>query len=329
MERKTIAVTGISGYFGRLLLPLLEADDGIESILGFDCRPLSAVQPGRKLVFHEMDIREAGFEPRLKGCDTLVHLAFQVMRLPGMKQIDEVNIKAMRATCEAAARQGVKKLIFTSSVVAYGMHADNPTPLTEESSLRPNDDLYYGLAKAGNESFLDDYAQIHPGLTVTRLRPCTVIGPQAEPGMMTSLTTNPMVLVRGYNPPVQLVHEEDVASALHLAIQKDLPGVYNLVSDGPRTLTELIEMRKGRWIALPYFLVKAMMSILWRRGASLFAPEWIELSRFSLVASNARLKSAGWRPKYTTAEAFASLMASLGVPVQPTPELVEGPSTRA
>ncbi len=316
MEKKTIAVTGISGYFGRLLLPLLEADESVAAILGFDRRPPAAIQPGSKLAFHEVDIRDPGFEPRLKGCDVLVHLAFQVMRLPGMKQIDEVNIKAMRATCEAAARQGVRKLIVTSSVVAYGMRPDNPIPLTEESPLRPNDDLYYGLAKAGNESFLDDFAQIHPEMVVTRLRPCTVVGPRAEPGMMASLIANPAVLVWGYNPPVQLVHEEDVANALHLAIQKDLPGAYNLVSDEPRTLTELIEMRNGRWIALPYFLAKAMMSILWRRGASLFAPEWIELSRYSLVASNARLKAAGWQPRYTTAEAFAALMASLGIPVR-------------
>jgi UDP-glucose 4-epimerase len=229
------------------------------------------------------------------------------MRLPKDSQLDEINIKAMRATCDAAARFGIKKLVVTSSVVAYGLHADNPVPLTEESPLRPNYNLYYGMAKAGTESFLDDFSQKHPGMVITRLRPCTVIGPQADPRMLASLTSDPTILVRGYNPPVQLVHEEDVARAIALAIQKDLPGVYNVVSDEPCKLSELVALRGGRSLSLPFFLVQAMMSILWRRGLSLFAPEWIDLSRFSLVASNTKLKAAGWKPRYTTVEAAQDL----------------------
>jgi UDP-glucose 4-epimerase len=335
MEKKTIAVTGISGYFGRALLPLLEADEGIGAILGFDRVPPEAIAPGSKLVFHQMDIRQciegdSVFESLLKGCETLVHMAFQVMRLPPEKNgggqpyatgtgIDEINIKAMRAVCEAAARQGVKKLVVTSSVVAYGLHADNPIPLTEESPLRPNYDLYYGMAKAGNESFLDDLSQKHPEMIITRLRPCTVVGPKADPGMMASLITSPSILVQGFNPPIQLLHEEDVADALHLALQKDLPGSYNVVSDDPCTLTDLVARRGGKTVSLPYFLVKSIMALLWRRGLSLFAPEWIDLSRFSIVASNARLKSAGWKPRYTTAEAFEALLASRGIKTVPTP----------
>jgi nucleoside-diphosphate-sugar epimerase len=302
-RKQTVAVTGISGYFGRILLPVLEADDEIGTILGFDLLPPRTIPAGSKLVFHQRDIRDPGFFPLIEGSDTLIHLAFQVMRLPKENKLDETNIKAMRATCEAAARLGIKKLIVTSSVVAYGLHTDNPVPLTEESPLRPNYDLYYGMAKAGNESFLEDFTRKHPEMVITRLRPCTVVGPQADPRMMASLTANPTILVRGYNPPVQLVYEEDVAEAIALAVKKDLPGIYNVVGDEPCTLTQLVALRGGKSLTLPYFLVKAMMTILWRQGLSLFAPEWIELSRFSLVASNTKLKTAGWKPRYNTAEA--------------------------
>lgn len=327
MEKKTIAVSGISGYFGRLLRPLLEADEEVGTIFGIDRNPLdgSGTQqptPGSlplsaapsKLVFHQMDIRDPGFEPLLKRSDTFVHLAFQVMRLPSTNNINDINIKGMQAACQAAARQGVRKLVITSSVVAYGLHPerlhppDYPPLLTEDSPLQPNPGLYYGMAKAGNELFLDDFQPKHPEMVITRLRPCTVAGPRADPAMMASLMTEPTILVWGCNPPVQIVHEDDLAQALHLAIRQDLPGVYNVTSDEPRTLTELVNMRRGRSLALPFFLVKLLMAVAWRSGKSVFAPEWIDLSRYSIVASNAKLKAAGWKPRYTTAQAFLELI---------------------
>ncbi len=309
MERKKVAITGISGYLGRILLPLLETDNDIECMVGFDRTTPGEQKPGSKLKFHLLDIRDPQLETFLEGCDTLVHLAFQVMRLPGDTDHEDINIKGMRATCEAAARHGIRKLIIASSVVAYGMRADNPSILTEESPLRPNEELYYGLAKASNELFLDDFERMHPDMIVTRLRCCTVIGQNADPSMMASLTTNPTIMVMGYNPPIQLVHEEDVASAFYLAVKKDLPGAYNVTGDDPRTLSDLVKQRGGKTLSLPYPLVKAMMGLLWRTGKSVFAPEWISLSCYSLVASNEKLKSSGWQPRFTTSQAFEDLLS--------------------
>lgn len=311
--KKTIVVTGISGYFGQSLWPLLEADPEIERVVGIDSRPLpSRPGPGSKLVFYEQDIRQVEWADFLTGADALVHLAFILMRLPKSGDIDEVNRAASQRIFAAAARYGVRKLVVTSSVVAYGMHPDNPMLLTEETPLRPNAGLYYGQAKAANEAFLDRFARERPDILLTRLRPCTVIGPHADPAQMASLTGKTSVLVRGYNPPVQLLHEADLASALHLAIQRDLPGIYNAVSDEPYTLKELVKLRGGRAVALPYDLARGLMAIAWRLGLSPFAPEWIDLSRYSLVASNIKLKRAGWRPRYTTPQAFADLLNSQG-----------------
>ena len=329
--KATISITGISGYFGQVLLPLLEADGEIAAIRGFDRRPPSnpGAEPpsGSKLEFHQVDLsadpgpseaQTLGGDPQvealLHGSDTLVHLAFEVMRLPGQKHIDRTNIFGMRLACEAAARQGLRKLVVTSSVVAYGMHPDNPPVLDEDAPLRPNPGLYYGQAKAANERFLDEFERLHPEITVTRLRPCTTVGPHAGPAMMASLTTDPTILIRSatppgdYNPHIQLVHEQDVASALHLAICADLPGPSNVVGDDPRTLTELVALRRGRTVVLPYPIVRLLMALAWRTGRSVFAPEWIDLTRYPLVASNARLKAAGWRPAYTTPQAFAAVL---------------------
>lgn len=308
---RKIALTGISGYLGRVLLPLLEQDETIERVVGIDCRSLP-VHPSEKVQFYLKDVRDPALEELLQGAEILVHLAFVLMRLPGVRpeEIEKQNVGDAQAVFEAAARQGVRKIIFTSSVVAYGLHPDNPVPLTEESPLRPNEGLYYGRAKAAIERYLDGFEKEHPAIVVTRLRPCTVVGPRADPAQMASLLNPTSVLVRGANPLYQLLYEDDVAQALYLAIRKDLPGVYNVAGDAPLTLRELAELRNGRVIALPYFVVRALMGALWRMGRSPFAPEWTDLLRYPLIVSSEKLKRAGWVPRYTTAEALQTLLVA-------------------
>jgi len=305
---KTVAITGVTGYFSQMLLPYLERDAEIDRVIGIDRRAPEDNLGGDKVVFHQCDVRDPALESLLAGADVLVHLAFVLMRLPGAKELDENNIGGTQAVCEAAARQGVRKLIVLSSVVAYGLHADNPIPLTEESPLRPNHGLYYSRQKVAIERYLDVFERAHPEMIVTRLRPCTVIGPHADPAQMASLTSTIVPAIWGADPPLQLLFEEDMAGALYLVIQKDAPGVYNVTGDEPRTLRELVRVRGGRVIPLPYPLVVGLMALTWRTGQSVFAPEWADLSRYPLVASNKKLKGLGWVPKYTTTEALMALV---------------------
>ncbi len=314
MSGKTIVVTGISGYVGRVLWPYLAQDAGIERVIGIDNRPFEGQVDGSKLTLRRFDIRDPQIEDALTGADVLVHLAFVLMRSPGAdeREIDAINVEGARNVFQTAVRQGIRKLIFTSSVVAYGLHPDNPIPLTEDAPLRPNAGLYYSRAKAAVEHYLGELEAGHPETIVTRLRPCTVAGPQADPAQMASLVSSTIPTIWGADPHYQLLHEDDLARALHLVIRKNAPGIYNVTGDEPRTLSQLVRSRGGRTISLPYALVRGLMWLTWRTGASVFAPEWADLSRYSLVASNDRLKGLGWMPKYNTADTFAALLAAVG-----------------
>ena len=313
MKPRTLAITGVSGYFGKVLMPYLEHDPDIEKIIGIDIQPASQADAWKKLEFHEMDIRDPEIEHIIDGVETLVHLAFILMRRPGDKEIDDVNIRGTQCLIELAGRLGIPKLIVTSSTVAYGLHPDNPNPLTEESPLRPNMNLYYSYAKAANEAFLDEFCQEHPETIVTRLRPPTVVGPNAKEELMAQVVADVIPVIRGYSPIIQLLHEDDLAQALYLSISEDLPGTYNVTSDEPHTMGQLAQSRNARILPLPGFIVWMMSALLWRLGMSEFAPEFVDLlSKHAFIASNEKLKTAGWSPKYTTPEAYLSVLAVFG-----------------
>ncbi|MGD9101588.1 MAG: hypothetical protein PVF45_13990 [Anaerolineae bacterium] len=134
-------------------------------------------------------------------------------------------------------------------------------------------------------------------MIVTRLRPCTIVGPHAPPEQMASLTGDPMLVARGYDPPYQLVHEDDVAQAIHLAIHQHAPGVYNVAGDDPQTLRQLATTHSARVRALPFWLVRRLMALRWWLGLSPLGAELVDLARYPLVLDTDRLKALGWQPR--------------------------------
>jgi nucleoside-diphosphate-sugar epimerase len=69
-----VAVTGCASRFAQVFLPLLEADKEVTEIVDIDLVPPAGEYT--KLVFHRRDIRDAGMQEIMAGCDALVHLAF-------------------------------------------------------------------------------------------------------------------------------------------------------------------------------------------------------------------------------------------------------------
>lgn len=308
MKPRTLAITGVSGYTGKVLMPLLEDDDGIEKIIGIDIQLPPQEDTWKKLEFHQMDIRDPRIEGIIEGCDALVHLAFILMRSPKDNEIDDINIRGTQNVINLVGRLGIPKLIITSSLVAYGLNADNPIPLTEETPLKPNMNLFYSYAKAANEAFLDTFCQEYPEIIVTRLRPPTIVGPSAVEELMAQVTADVIPVIRGYDPLIQLLHEEDMASALYLAICEDMPGIFIVTSDEPRTIRQLAQLCDARVLPLPRSIIWGMSALLWQLGASPFSPEFIDLlSKYPIIGSSDKLKALGWSPKYTTTEAYLSV----------------------
>jgi len=312
MSRSIVAITGSSGYLGKLLLSALAKNQKVERIIAMDILPPSKPHKSKKVEFIQLDVCKDDITKAIIGADVLVHMAFSLWRYPDSKDLDKVNVQASCKVFDAVVKANVKKLIFTSSTVAYGIHADNPIPLTEDHPLRPNAELYYGMHKAACEKKLHKIQAKNPQMLITILRPCAIAGPNAPPGQFDAYISDPAIVVRGYDPPAQLVHEDDVIQALKLVIHEDLPGVFNVTGDGTQSLRQATESRGGRVVALPLFIIKPLLWILWRTGKTIAAPEWILMSLHPFIASNHKLQGAGWKPKHTTSAIYKEIVETFG-----------------
>ena len=295
-----VAVTGVAGYLGQALVELLAADPDIERIVGIDVAEPAVGTP--KLEFHKLDVRDARLAKTLPGVDTLVHLAFVADPMGDEEQMREINVDGTRNVLEAAGATGVNKVVYTSGALAYGAHADNAFPLVESSPLRAEPDFALPWHKRETEKMVEAFVEDHPEVVVTVLRPGIVFGPSAKNFLSRWLEAPRLMTVKGYLPPMQFVHEEDVASALGFAIKADLPGAYNVASDGWLTAEEVQQLSGKKRVELPEAIAFSLAERMSRIGLSEAPPGELKFLMHPWVVDNAKLKAAGWKPWHTNAD---------------------------
>ena len=164
-----VAVTGAAGQLGTQLLRLLVADRSVKEIVALDLRPPLIVSG--KLRDVRADVRDPAIGQHLAGCDALIHLAFLVAKRGQRSLLDEVNVAGSANVFRAALEAGVRRILYASSVAAYGVVPGLPVPVVEETPRTRQPGFWYACAKFDVEARLDALQAAHPDLSVARLRP--------------------------------------------------------------------------------------------------------------------------------------------------------------
>jgi UDP-glucose 4-epimerase len=299
----TVAVTGPTGDIGRALLRRLDADPLVERVLGMARREFDPSSLGLvKTEYRQGDVLDRDAVQALAGeADVLVHLAFIIVG--GREEARSVNLEGSRNVFEAA--RGVRRLVYTSSVAAYGFHAGNPQPLTEDVPARGTDAHYYSAQKAELEATLREALDGADTETYV-LRPCIVAGGdalalvEAFPSLLRKSPVGPVLPDPG--TPFQLVHTEDVALALAAAVRGEGdPGAYNLAGAGTITVADLA--RAFGWHSLPVPRAGVAVSAAVTGKLPLMPPQvsWLNALRVPVVMDTARAREQlGWEPRHDT-----------------------------
>lgn len=308
-----VAVTGGSGHLGTVLLKRLIDDRAVREVLCLDPRPPAAA--AAKLRHVALDVRSPGFHEALAGCDALVHLAFVVVKHRPRSEVEAVNVEGSRNVFQGAARAGVKRIVYTSSVAAYGVLPGHPVPIVEETPRRRQDDFPYAATKYEVEAFLDAFEAENPQVAVVRLRPGIFMGGGMEHEVGRALKRGVFLVFS--EAPLPLVWDEDVAEAVLLALKGDVRGAFNLVADEPLGTRELAQAGGLRLLRLPPWLLVGLARLaaaLSRLGiGEAMDPAWADKAGAAMIVSSARARTVlGWLPSCpTAADVIARFVATV------------------
>ncbi len=170
-----ILITGASGFIGKTLCPAL-------SIAGYNvCAGVRRKQTGLPLNYSVIEIGDIGphtdWQQALTGVDVVIHLAARghIFKDPSKNPLEDfrkVNVQGTEHLARMAAKAGVKKFIFISSVKVNGEGTIRPYKETDI----PTPEDAYGVSKAEAENALKAVA-LQTGLPTVILRLPLVYGP--------------------------------------------------------------------------------------------------------------------------------------------------------
>lgn len=288
-DKMTVLVTGCGGFIGRRLAPYLAAQ-------GY--RVIAASRTVR--TFENSDIVFAqlpdlftpfDWQPLVRGCDAVVHLAGVAHTFASDERYDRVNHLATAQLAETASRCGVH-LVFVSSIAAQS-GSSSEHELAETDTPQPSN--AYGRSKLAAEH--DVRAS---GASFTILRPVVVYG-DGEKGnfaLLNRISRLPLPLPFGsLKAKRSVLSVDNFCSAVQLALTN------------PRARGETFIMSDPEPLSVPELITRYRASLGRPPGMISIPEKWIELALKSigqsamwqamgcpLIARPKKLLALGWTP---------------------------------
>ncbi|TAM64508.1 NAD-dependent epimerase/dehydratase family protein [Mycobacterium sp.] len=291
-----IAVTGASGVFGRGIAARLRSEG--HTVLGLARhRPRNWFSDSD---FIEGDIRDADrVRCAVNGVDVVAHCAWVVNSNPDEKLTREINIGGTQNVLDAMDQSGSRRIVFASSVLAYGAQPGGNGHLTEEDPLTPSPDHFYAFHKAHVEAML---AQC--GKEWVAIRPGIVVGRDVDNIIMRLLGSPAFPNVEGSaDRPMQIVHTDDVHRLFVRAVLGDETGAVNLAAPGEPTVRDITTKLGRRLFPAKKRLIDTGMGALYRRELVEASPAEFELLlNFPIMDTSRLVDEWGYTPAWNADE---------------------------
>ena len=329
-ERLTVAVTGPTGDIGRSLLRSLERRREVRRVVAMARRPFDPTGAGlRKTEYRQGDVLDRGAVDKLvRDADVLVHLAFLIRG--SLADTRRINLLGSRNVFEAGAAARCIRLVYASSVAAYGFHSDNPPLLTEDIEPRGTKRHYYSAQKAELESVLAE-TLADSSTAAYVFRPCIVAGPDAlslagslpyiglsermPSAVLKLLELMPILKPVLPDPgmPFQLVHHDDVAAAFTAAVLgRGAPGIYNLAAPGTLSVSDIADALGWYSVPIPELGVSAVAEVVARLPFIPSEAQWVESLRVPVLMDTSKARRAlRWRPRHDALETLQAMVQAI------------------
>ena len=197
------------------------------------------------------------------------------------------------------------QVVFVSSAMVYGANANNPFPLTEETVLRPDTEFVFARQLASAEELVEQWRRSRPGRATTVLRPAISLADDGTSQLAGALVSGLGQRFAEDDPPSQFLHLDDLASAIVLAVQRRLDGVYNVAPEGwiPGERVRALSGERPR-VPLPERVSEVLGAVRWRFERGPIPPGLRSYTQEPWVISSGRLLAEGWKPTVTNEQAY-------------------------
>jgi UDP-glucose 4-epimerase len=267
---RPILITGICGRLGRRLARRLHRE---RPVIGIDRRDFEG-KP-KDVQHYKFDIRRKKTQDvfRQQPLAAVVHLG--IMHDPRASQADHHswNVVGFQRMLEFAAQYDVPKVIVLSSSSVYGPRPDNPQFLSEDAPLLGGAAFSEIRDLIEVDMLAQSFFWKRPDIETVILRPAHILGSvKNAPSNYLRLKAIPTLM--GFDPMVQVIHQDDVVRAIARALRPGVRGIFNVAGPPPLPLSRLIALTGRPRLTVPHFLASTIVQNLWRyRVTSFPAPE--------------------------------------------------------
>jgi UDP-glucose 4-epimerase len=313
---KRVLITGLGTFWGGRVAQALEADPGVDVIVGLDRFEPSVQLERTEYVRSDESYSILARIVKAARIDTIVH-TFLVVDSTQMssRKMHEINVIGTMNLFAAASAQDstVRDVVVKSSTLVYGADPRDPVWFSEESRRAKPPASMVERSLLEVESYVRDFAVDNPHVSVAVLRFSNVLGPDITTAIAKLLELPLVPTVFGFDPRLQFVHEADVVRAILFALETQLQGIYNVAGDGLLPWSEVAALCGKRTVPLPPFGMGLLAAPLNRLGLIELPAELLELLRHGRGVDNRRLKQAGFEYRYTSAGTVADFVEALRI----------------
>lgn len=306
-----VLVTAAASRLGGLVVAALEADPAIETIIAVDTDAPAA--PFRRAEFVRLRDQYAQLGRVVVGAaiDVVVDARAAAALTPpdhaALVGLDHGTTRILDVCGDPDG--GVRRLVVLSSAHRYGWGSELPRFVTEQTPVAAGDGSSPLRRALGTlESRAERLADERDQLELCLLRTADPVGP-AGAGLLQTLDLLPLFpTVLGFDPALQVVHEDDLARAAAHAVGAGLQGTFLVAADGTLALTEALQaLGVSHAPVLPPWGSGLLARLLQRAGLR-FTQDVAGLLRHGRGIDNRKLKATGFGYRSTTREALGTVI---------------------
>jgi UDP-glucose 4-epimerase len=304
---RTIVVTGIAGRLGRLLARRLHRD-GAYRVIGVDRRPF--LGKPKDIEHLQVDLRHKRVKDAFRGGDVSAVVHLGVMHDPRRSEEEHHswNIEGTTRILEHCARFAVPKVVVLSSANIYGPRPDNPQFLTEDAPLMGAPEFPSIRDLIEIDHLASSFFWKARTVETVILRPVHILGQVGNAiSNYLRLETAPRLL--GFDPMLQVIHEDDVVEAIVCALRPGVRGIFNVTGPGEVPLSAILRELGRATIPVPHPIARPLLAALWRFGVTSFPPPEINYLRYVCMVDGSRSRSElNFRPGHSLKETICAVL---------------------